>query len=655
MQRLNKGEFVRPGSLWGSYPQRALTNQRDQPSIIAIALNHHQFDRPRQVLESLFSSVSPKTKLRKSLQKRAESIYQQLEQTKNSGAGDSTTIEQQMPRIRGELRKNGHSAITIDAALVCVAQIAILTIGWRPFRSQIECALLLIEQNLVELATGEGKSLATALACAVLGLAGTPVHALTANEYLAQRDAQLFEPLYRHLGLTVSSTGESSTTEEQRIAFSCDITYSTTRCVGFSYLKDDLNQNPSTKILRGLCCAIIDEADVTLLDEASNPLVLSQQINDPNDRLRAFRAIELSRQLKPQIDWTGDRHERTLTKDSLARLNRESIHPWLTLAHRHEQLLTALFALNDLERGRDYLVNDNAIEIIDHYSGRLAKGRQWSNGLHAMVAVKEGLPTPKSTIELAKIQYPTLLNAYHHLAGLSGTLLNDKTELERLYRRPVISVKPHHPSRRITLEPVVFETIDHALTQLAIEVSALSQSGRPVLIASQDVNQTELIKTRLKKNRLQPMCLSAGNAIQEAQIINRAGCSGTITIATQMAGRGTDIKLDSIALKAGGLAVISLQLNQSPRTDRQIMGRAGRQGQPGTVQIWLVKADLQQLANELDQASQTVLLENAHNQPSVEFYRRWQKLASERDRFQRERSIAAHQQWKKKQFASRAN
>jgi preprotein translocase subunit SecA len=583
---------------------------------------------------------------RATVRKRAAAIYGQLQRVQYD-----PNSNRNLPTLRAQLRRTHLTATAIDLSLLHVALAAKGVMNWSAFCSQLECAILLIEQTFVELATGEGKSLAIALAASVLALAGSPVHTLTANEYLAKRDAELFEPLYRALELNVASTGEQDTPDSQRVAFFADITYTTTRCVGFAYLKDSLAGATSQRLLRGLCCALIDEADVTLLDEAVVPLVLSQQVNDANERLMAFRAIETAQQLREQQDWVGAKKERTLTPSARINLEKTPIHPWLTNAHRQQQILTALHAIHDLALGRDYLIQDKEIQIIDLYSGRVAQGRQWGGGLHAMVAVKEGIATPKRTTQLASIQYPKLLQRYHHLAGLSGTLLDDKVEIEKIYQCPVVLVKPHHISQRENLTPLVVDTFTQACEQLVKKVAVLNSLGRPVLIATQDVNQTEFVAQALERAGLSAIALSANNEVQEAQVIARAGTTAAITIATQMAGRGTDIKLDPNALHAGGLAVISFQLNASSRTDRQVMGRSGRQGQPGSVQQWIVKEDLLLLAQRLGVAGTKSLDQETSDHFWLAIYTKTQAFCSTQDRFQRGRSIQADEQWaKRRQF-----
>jgi preprotein translocase subunit SecA len=624
-------QLAQPGSLWGAYPERRNDSNR------------------RQVWSLLGDCLKPlslSNLTRAAARRRAEAIYDQLKEYQYD-----PNLNRNLPTLRAQLRGKQLTATAIDLSLLHVALVAKGILNWSAFCSQLECAILLIEQTFVELATGEGKSLAMALAASVLALAGTPVHALTANEYLAKRDAELFEPLYRALELNVASAGEQDTAELQRAAFLADITYTTARCVGFAYLKDSLTGPSSPRLLRGLCCALIDEADVTLLDEAVMPLVLSQQVNDANERLMAFRAIETALQMREQQDWVGAKKDRALTPSARINLEKNPLHPWLTNAHRTQQILTALHAIHDLALGRDYLIRNNEIQIIDLYSGRVAQGRQWGGGLHAMVAVKEGIPTPKRTAQLASIQYPKLLQRYHHLAGLSGTLLDDKNEIEKIYQCPVVLVKPHHVSQRKGLTPVVTDTLIQACEHLVKHVAALNGVGRPVLIATQDVNQTEFVAQALGRAGLSATALSANNEVQEAQVIARAGSTAAITIATQMAGRGTDIKLDPAALQSGGLAIISFQLNTSPRTDRQVMGRSGRQGQPGSVQQWIVKEDLLLLAQRLGVSGIKSLNQQTSKHFWLAIHVKIQAFSSSQDRFHRARSIQADQQWaKRRQF-----
>jgi preprotein translocase subunit SecA len=621
-------ELAQPGSLWGNYPIRKKMTAR-KPALTM--MTHRLF------------SITGKAPTQAAAKNRASAIYKQLQAIPNK-ANLTTNLQ----TLRANLLSSQCSATAIDHALLQVAVLARNCLNWSAFSSQIECAILLIEQSFVELATGEGKSLAMAMAASVLAMTGSPVHALTANEYLAKRDAELFEPLYRALELSVSYAGELDPVESQREAFLADITYTTARCVGFAFLKDSLGRQDGSRILRGLCCALIDEADVILLDEAITPLVLSHQVNDGTERLTAFKAVELARQLAIATDWVGTKQARTLTEKAQLRLEQLPIHPWLTAAHRQQQLLTALHALHDLQLGRDYLIAEKEIQIIDTYSGRVAVGRQWGNGLQAMVAVKEGLPTPKRTAHLASIQYPALLQRYFHLAGLSGTLLNDKAEIEKNYQCPVVLVKPHHPLVRTVLRPIIVQSLVQAQQQLVEHLALLNRNGRPVLIATQDVNQTKSIARALENAGLSATALSADNELHEAKVIARAGHRAAITIATQMAGRGTDIKLDPSALQAGGLAVISFQINQSPRTDRQVMGRAGRQGQPGSVQQWIIKEALIAQGLSLGVVSKAKSSQELSTADCLSLYAKIQDSNHRQDRFQRGLAIQSDRQWAKR-------
>jgi preprotein translocase subunit SecA len=567
--------LARPGPIWGHYPLFDSTN------------------RAGPVSRHLESQYWRDVYARKQASAVAAAIAQRLQATPQPSAGflvGSGALRTRIQQLRASLRRRGVHSSATQSALLTAAQVAAQTHGLVAHPAQLKSAWYLIHQSLVELPTGEGKSLTAALAAAVLGLADIPVHLMTANDYLAQRDAESFAPLFGALGLRVAATADLKPANEQRAAFACDITYCTTRTAAFAYLRDiQLTQNSSERILRGLCCAIVDEADVAMLDEARMPLILAQQINEPAARVRAFHAMTQARQLESNRDFALDHGRAVLNASGHAKLEalrHTHQNTWINARHHREQIEFALRAIHGLVEGRDYVVKAKQIELLDIHSGRIATGRQLSHGLHDMLAVKEGLPIPKQTSQIASNSYARFFSGYYRLSGLSGTLKDSRAELARTYRRPVIVVKPHRPSQRRVIAPAVFSDAPSLLSALVSRIEQCYRSQQPVLLATQDVAQTQWVAAALEKAQLPCRTLTAQDEATEADIIAAAGRPGAITVATQLAGRGTDIHLSEASIAAGGLFVISLQINRNRRTDRQVFGRSARQGQPGATQQW---------------------------------------------------------------------
>jgi preprotein translocase subunit SecA len=628
-------QLVRPGPIWGKYPINS--QQSHEPGWSARLQLEYWFERQARARAAAV----------------ADNIARQLATTDAIRLQLNTpALSNRIAKLRSHLRRDGLQPAATQAALKLVAQIVIQTHGLVAYPSQLKSAWLLIHQTLVELPTGEGKSLTAALAACVMALADMPVHLMTANDYLAKRDAEHFEPLYAALGLNVAAASDSQPQAQQQMAFGADITYCTTRTAAFAYLRDiQLPQNHPDRILKGLCCALIDEADVALLDEARTPLILAQQINDPSARVRAFQAVAQAKQMVANQDFSIDHGKAVLTstgKEALNALDASKTAPFFNSRHHHEQVEFALKALHCLQVGRDYLVQDKQIELLDIHSGRVAAGRQLSHGLHDMLAVKEGLPIPKQTQQIASTSYARFFAGYYRLSGLSGTLTDSQSELEKTYRRPVIRVAPHRPSQRKQLHTVVFTDTPELICALVKQVGQWNQSKQPVLVATQDVTETTAVANALRLAGLTCQTLTAQDETIESQIIAQAGQLGAITVATQLAGRGTDIHLSPDSEKTGGLIVLSLQMNRNHRTDRQVFGRCARQGQPGCVVQWYCASSLSTWVGSVPKEAQLIVNRVLANPtPSRVRLASWlmQQAWERDDRFARQRSNRSEQNW----------
>lgn len=483
------------------------------------------------------------------------------------------------------------------------------TLGFAPYRQQLLAARLLLDNRLVEMATGEGKTAAIALAAAVAGLGRTPVHVVTANDYLAQRDAGQLGPFFDVLGLRVGCVTQPMASAERRAAYACDITYCTAKELAFDYLRDGMTRvadlsplerrarrlasaRQELPVLRGLCMAIVDEADTVLIDEARLPLVLSRGERPGPEREfhRAAMAEAQSMVEGTHFRRSGDGRGVELTAAGLQRLPQWPVasHPLHGhRLHRQSAIELALTALWVLRRDHDYVVREGQVLLIDETTGRAAPGRAWSRGLHQLVELKEGVAASPGNSTLTQLTFQRFFPRYLRLAGTSGTLAEARRELNRVYRLDVVTLAPRLP-RRVTREPDRHFPDSGTLWQaVAARAEAVRQAGGAVLIGTESVAQSEALSTVLSARGLEHQVLNARHDRYESALIAAAGQRARITVATSMAGRGADILPESAVLERGGLHVILCQHNASSRIDRQFLGRAGRQGQPGTVQTML--------------------------------------------------------------------
>ena len=514
----------------------------------------------------------------------------------------------------------------VEQAVALAAEAARRSLGKTAYDGQLIAALHLLDERLVEMATGEGKSLATAIAAAAAALSGMPVHVITANDYLVQRDADVFRPLFKRLDLHVAAVVAPHGADERRLAYAHNVVYVTAKELVFDYLRDrTLRQSgrsalqqrvtalgaaaTSGPLLRGLCMALIDEADSVLIDEALMPLILSRETSDATGRAYRWQVWALSGKLAEGADFTlhPTARQAMLTDAGRARIAdmAQTLAPlWRSTRHREHAICTALVARHLYARDRDYIVQSakdargrpaDRIVIVDAVSGRLSEGRRWSQGLHAMVAIKEGCKPEPELETLSQITYQRFFRRYHRLAGLSGTLSESRAELRTLYGLQIVAVAPRLPPRRQIGGTRVFATAAERWAAVARRCQELMAHGRPVLVGTDSVADSQDLSIVLTAAGLPHTVLNAHYDADEAAIVARAGEAGRITVATNMAGRGTDIDVGPQVRAAGGLHVLCCQLNPSRRIDRQLLGRAARQGQPGSAETWIA-LDTQRLA-----------------------------------------------------------
>jgi preprotein translocase subunit SecA len=462
--------------------------------------------------------------------------------------------------------------------------------------------------------TGEGKTLAAVLTAAAGALAGVPVHVITANDYLVVRDAQMLEPVYRMLGLTAGTVTRPDDQAKRRAAYGCDITYCTAKELTFDYLRDRLVRRGMQSelhervrrmedgkaalplLLRGLCMAVVDEADSILIDEARTPLIISQPRVNPQKQAYVEQALRLAMQLSPGRDFVVDREVQAALispqgRNRVAELAAPLGGLWEDRRHREEIIALALAAHHVYERDRDYLVRERKIVMIDQTTGRVAPGRVWSRGLQQLLEIKEGCPPTGEQETIAQITYQRFFPRYHHLCGMSGTLAEAQAELRSVYRLDVAHVPLRRPSRRRQLPTRVYGSRQAKWDAVITRLRALHASGRPVLVGTDSVADSDHLSVLLAAERLPHAVLNARNDGEEAAMVARAGEIGQIMVTTNMAGRGTDIPLGPGVAERGGLHVICCQHNASPRIDRQLHGRAARQGDPGSMETVLSLQD----------------------------------------------------------------
>ncbi len=500
-------------------------------------------------------------------------------------------------------------------AFAAVREVADRTLGLRHFPSQIKGGWVLYNGLLAEMQTGEGKTLTATLPACAAAMTGIPVHVITTNDYLAGRDAEIMRPVYERLGLSVGSVIEGMDTDERTQAYNCDVTYCTNKQIAFDYLRDrvargntasathmklqrlyDDNNATSKLMLRGLCYAIVDEADSVLIDEARTPLILSNPIESGEDPEIYHQALTLAGDLHLDVDFIIHQRERRLqfTDQGLVSLEKmvEDLDPmWRASRWREELVEQALMALYLFVRDRHYLVKDNKVQIIDDNTGRLMADRSWERGLHQMVEVKEGCEISGNKETLARISYQRFFRRYLKLGGMTGTALKIEKELASVYRLPVVRIPTHKRCKRTVSRPRTFINSEHKNRAILMSVEKLVKMGRPVLVGTRSVEMSERFGVMLNKLGIEAKVLNARQDALEAEIIAAAGEVGAVTVATNMAGRGTDIKLSDQASANGGLHVIITERNEANRIDRQLIGRSSRQGDPGSYQIFTALDD----------------------------------------------------------------
>ncbi len=519
-------------------------------------------------------------------------------------------------RLRERFRLRREGAEDIYHAIAIVREAGHRKLGLKLYEEQIAAALALQAGYVVELATGEGKTLAATAPAVIAGWRGRGCHVLTVNDYLAERDSRTMGPIYQYCGLKVAHIEQSMAPADRRAAYRADVTYCTNKEVAADFLRDRLalrrrqslpeallakltdgrGHGTDRLVMRGLDTAIVDEADSILVDEAVTPLIISGDA--PNaEQIEAYRqAAELARDMVPDEDYKVDHRYReiNLTRAGTAKVNgltRDAGAIWKGRRRREELVSQALNARELFIRDKQYIIEDDKVVIVDEFTGRLMPDRTWRAGLHQAVEAKEGVDVKSPKETLARISFQRFFRLYRHLSGMTGTAWEARHECWQIYSLPTVVLPTHRPCIRSQEPDRVFATARARWQAVVEEIRRVHAHGRPILVGTRSVEASEHLSGLLGDIGLGRQVLNAVRHAEEAAIIARAGQQATITVATNMAGRGTDIKLGRGIAALGGLHVIATERHESGRIDRQLAGRAGRQGDPGTAVAYVSLED----------------------------------------------------------------
>ncbi|MCP3982592.1 MAG: preprotein translocase subunit SecA [bacterium] len=581
----------------GFYPEREAPDETGLDRAVVNTLGHL-----RRV--HLLREMRLRTMLR-----NVERVGKEIE-----GLGDAER-EWQLRSLRRDLRVHGFTPDLVCRAFAVIRAVSQSCLGLRPYDVQLIGGWAMLQGMIAEMRTGEGKTLVATLPACTVALAGVPVHVITVNDYLAQRDADWMRPVYEALGLTVGTIVQGMELDERRHAYSCDVTYCTNKEIVFDYLRDrlQLGRRPGpveTRVqrmfgkkarlselrLRGLCFGIVDEADSVLIDEARTPLIISG-VGDNRYQKEAYgQALELGDRLDSgadyYVDFTKKRIEMTDGgKERLEDLGEELGGIWNARLRREELVRLALAARHLYTRDKHYVVRDEKVEIVDEYTGRIMPNRSWEGGLHQLVEAKEGVELTAETEVLGRISYQRFFRRYLALAGMTGTAKEATAEFWSVYRRDVMRIRTNRKMCLRGLPTRVYSTIDEKWEAIVERIRALHGEGRPILVGTRTVAASEHLARLLAEAEIPCRVLNALQDDHEAEIVAEAGQSGQVTVATNMAGRGTDIKLGDGVAELGGLHVMITEPHDAGRIDRQLWGRAGRQGDPGSYETFLSMED----------------------------------------------------------------
>ncbi|MBI3467677.1 MAG: preprotein translocase subunit SecA [Planctomycetes bacterium] len=525
----------------------------------------------------------------------------------------------ELTQLSRDLRRQAGEGISLNRllpeAFALVREAAVRTIGQRHYDVQILGGIALHRGCIAEMETGEGKTLVATLPAYLNALSGRGVHVVTVNDYLANRDAEWNAPIYRLLGLTVGVVPNRHNDEEKRHAYRCDITYCTSKELGFDFLRDRLKiaaapeskwgtvvgvgQSRAQIVQREHHYAIVDEADSILIDEARTPMIISAASTKADEELieRYRWANDLAMQLRDEEDYKFDPVKRKveLTQDGCRHVRAfpQSLPVQKqAMEDIYKNVERAVLAHRGYLRDRDYVINNEGkVIIVDEFTGRLMPGREWQDGIHRAVEAKEGVKITVETGESARVTVQAYFKKYERIAGMTGTASSEATEFRKIYKMPVLYIPTNRPLCRKVLPDVIFRTAEEKWQAVADEIARLHKTGQPLLIGTRSIEKSEHLSELLTARGVPHQVLNAKEHEKEAAIVALAGQRGTVTVATNMAGRGTDIKLGESVAELGGLCVIVTERHTARRIDRQLIGRCARQGDPGVAEIFLSLED----------------------------------------------------------------
>ncbi|MFO8240649.1 MAG: preprotein translocase subunit SecA [Dissulfuribacterales bacterium] len=503
-------------------------------------------------------------------------------------------LKAKTPEFKGRLERGESLDELLPETFAVVREVAFRVLGLRPFDVQLMGGIVLHQGKIAEMKTGEGKTLVATMPVYLNALASRGVHVVTVNDYLATRDSEWMGQVYRFLGLDVGVIVHGLEDTERKSSYRADVTYGTNNEFGFDYLRDNMKYSLEDMVQREFYYAIVDEVDSILIDEARTPLIISGPSEDSTDLY--YRVNQISPHLHKDIDFTVDEKARavSLTEEGVAKCEKllgvKNLYDpaQAELLHHVQQALKA-HAL--FKKDVDYLVKDGQVLIVDEFTGRLMPGRRYSEGLHQALEAKEGVKIESENQTLASITFQNFFRMYEKLAGMTGTADTEAAEFQKIYNLEVVVIPTHMPMIRKDYPDVVFRTESEKFEAAAREIKSLHDKGRPVLVGSSSVDNSERLSKMLKCQGVKHEVLNAKHHEREAEIVAHAGEKGRITIATNMAGRGTDIVLGEGVADMGGLHILSIERHESRRIDNQLRGRSGRQGDLGSSRFYLSLED----------------------------------------------------------------
>ena len=539
------------------------------------------------------------------------------------GAGLEKLDDEALRKSSLSLRYRARSGVPLDSLLIeafaMVREAGRRAINMRHYEVQLLGGIAMHHGSIAVMQTGEGKTLTATLPIYLAALAGKGAHLATANDYLAARDADLMRPVYETLGMSVGVVQSDTLRNQRRQAYAADVTYSTAKEFGFDFLRDRLHMRQLEEghasliaalvgqggdqvelkpVQRELNFMLVDEADSILIDEARTPLIVS---STPDGQIATKEALyrwtaEVCSQFEQGVHFEQEEDGKAITLNAEGRrLARSLPHNELVkqvpAVDIYDQVEQAIFVEQHYIRGRQYVIRDGEVVIVDEFTGRLAEGRKWRAGLHQAIEAREELEISFETGEAARVTIQDLFLKYDRLCGMTGTAASSAPELRKIYNVRVDQIPTNRPPRRKQLPDLVYATAEQKWKAIADEVKQINQTGRPVLIGSRSIDKSERLSELLSELGIEHEVLNAKNIAYEADIVAAAGGVGRVTVATNMAGRGTDIKLSETALELGGLHVICTELHESARIDRQLIGRCGRQGDPGSFRFYMSLED----------------------------------------------------------------